>query len=163
MAEITGLPPVADPDSVKLVLGTMPSAASLAAGQYYAHPRNAFWPLLYAAYGAAPDADYEARLRFAASHGIALWDVLAGCEREGSLDAAIRNPVPNDIEALLRRCPGIRTILLNGGKAHAFYTRYAAPGLQRYGLKVLRLPSTSPAHAVPFERKLAAWRVLAEP
>lgn len=163
MGRITGLAPIAGPDSTTLVLGSMPGEASLAAGRYYAHPRNAFWPLVYAAFGAEPETDYEARVRFAASRGIALWDVLAGCERTGSLDTAIRDPEPNDIERLLRRCPGIRRVLLNGGKAYELYIRYAAPKLAPYRLEIVKLPSTSPAHAVPFARKLEAWRIIAAP
>ena len=91
--------------------------------------------------------------RLFSGKGIALWDVLASCEREGSLDAAIREPVPNQVEELLSRYPGIHTIFLNGQKAGAFYRRLIEPKLARR-VESIVLPSSSPARAMPFEKKL---------
>ncbi|MDR0897622.1 MAG: DNA-deoxyinosine glycosylase [Oscillospiraceae bacterium] len=153
-------PPVADADSRVLVLGSMPGVASLVAGQYYAHPRNAFWPLVYGLWDDAPAADYASRLAFLQAHRIALWDAARTCLREGSGDAAIREALPNDLPALFARHPGIHTICCNGQTAAALLLRLL-PGACE-GRAVLRLPSTSPAYTLPFETKLAAWRALRE-
>lgn len=156
-ARLHGLPPLVSGHTRMLVLGSFPSAASLARQQYYAHPQNAFWRLLQTMWPASPmpGADaYPQRCDWLLDKGLGLWDVYASCEREGSLDSAIRQPQVNDLAGLLRRCPELRLIAHNGGESfrHARVTR-------ALGLPVYRLPSTSPANASwSFERKLAAWR-----
>lgn len=155
-----GFPFEAGADARVLVLGSMPGIASLRAGQYYAHPRNAFWPIVFSLWDAPLAADYAQRLAFARAHRIALWDAAHTCEREGSLDADMRRAEPNDFDGLMALAPGIRTVLCNGAASHAIVMRSGFPA--RYGLRVLRMPSTSPAHTMPFEQKRAAWRVLRE-
>ena len=137
----------------------MPGRASLAAGRYYAHPRNAFWPILGALLGFAAEAPYERRLAALADSGIALWDVLASCEREGSLDGAIarQGRTTNDFAALFVSQPGLGTVLCNGGTAHDLFVRRVVPTLPRRPV-VVRLPSTSPAHAKhSLAGKQATW------
>ena len=151
---LQGLAPVASPDTRLLVLGSFPSVASLAAQQYYAHPRNQFWPLLGALWG-RPLADwpYEQRLAFARERGLGIWDVYACCRRPGSLDSDIREATLNDLPALVARLPRLALIAHNGGESARTMriTRALGPA-------VLRLPSTSPANASwSFERKRAAW------
>jgi hypoxanthine-DNA glycosylase len=154
-----GLPPLVTDHTRMLVLGSFPGVASLARQQYYAHPQNAFWRLLQALWSASPmpgAEHYPQRVEWMLDKGLGLWDVYASCEREGSLDTAIRQPEVNDLAGLLRRCPNLRLIAHNGGKSfrHARVTR-------ALGLPVYPLPSTSPANASwSFERKLAAWREL---
>lgn len=136
-----------------LILGTMPGVASLRAGQYYAHPRNQFWDLMGDLFGAGRDLPYARRLARLRAAGIALWDVVAECERAGSLDAAIRGEKPNDLAGLLRRNPRLHTLVFNGQPAERLFRRHfpaRAPALRR-----VVLPSTSPAHAA---RSLAAKR-----
>lgn len=149
------LPPVVARGTRLLVLGSFPGVASLAAGQYYAHPRNQFWPLLGALWGVdLPAMPYAARLAELRRRGVGLWDVYARCRREGSLDSAIEDAEYNDLAGLRRRAPGLRVIAHNGGES-ARAMRFT----RALGLPVLRLPSTSPANASwSFERKLAAWR-----
>lgn len=150
-----GLPPIIDERAEVLILGSFPSTASLAAGQYYAHRQNQFWRILGAVL-AQPlvDMDYAAKQAAVKAAGIAIWDVYASCEREGSLDTAIREGVPNDLARLKKSAPALRRICFNGGTAGRF-ARQMAP----LGLETLILPSTSPANASwSFERKLAAWR-----
>ncbi len=154
---LTGLAPVIDAATRMLILGSFPGAASLAAGQYYAHPRNHLWPILSALTGddlaALP---YAERLPRLLAHGIGLWDVLGACERAGSLDAAIRNPAANDFDRLRRLCPRLEVVGFNGQTAGKF-----APQFTAAGYRTLVLPSTSPAHAsLSFEQKLTAWRRL---
>ncbi len=153
---LTGLPPVVSPATVVLILGSFPGVRSLALQQYYAHPQNQFWKILQAVWPHHPlpmGADsYPKRKDWLLARGLGLWDVYAACEREGSLDAAIRAPVVNDIAAL--HLPKLAAIAHNGGESfrHARHTR-------ALGVPVYPLPSTSPANASwSFERKLAAWR-----
>lgn len=146
-----------------LVVGSMPGVASLQAGRYYAHPRNAFWPIVGAICGFDAGLDYAARLDELRTAGIALWDVLHSCVREGSLDSDIEaaSVEPNDFAGFFASHHAIAAVLCNGGTAFTAYTRRVAPLLPApfAALPVERLPSTSPAHAgVPFADKLSAWQ-----
>jgi hypoxanthine-DNA glycosylase len=156
-ALLGGLPAVCGPDSRLLLLGSFPGAASLAAQQYYAHPQNHFWKILGALWSQSLVAmPYPARLDFIRARGLALWDVYAACERQGSLDSAIRHPVLNDFAGLLGRCPQLRAVAHNGGESF----KHAAK-VQALQLPVSRLPSSSAANASwSFERKLAAWHAV---
>lgn len=149
--------PVAGPGTRVLILGSLPGVASLAAGQYYAHPRNAFWRLAGAVVGAdLVGLAYDVRLAALRRAGLGLWDVIASAERVGSLDAAIRRPERADLAALVATLPGLRAVAFNGAKA-------AAIGRRQIGttaLTLIDLPSSSPAHAVPFDVKRRAWSVL---
>jgi hypoxanthine-DNA glycosylase len=154
---LQGLPPVIGRQTRLVLLGSFPGAASLAAGQYYAHPRNQFWPLL----SALLDEDlvglgYRQRLERLRARGVGLWDVIAECEREGSLDSDIREARYNDLAGLRRRAPQLRAVAHNGGESAR-----AMRVTGQLGLQVYRLPSSSPANASwSFERKLAAWRAV---
>lgn len=157
---VTGFAPVVGKGARVLVLGSMPGVASLRQVQYYAHPRNAFWPLAARIFGFDPGLDYDARLRALQANGVALWDVLQACERPGSLDADIRGDtlVPNDFGAFLACHPSIVRLCFNGAKAAAMFRRHVLPTLAAPKLALFELPSTSPAHAAAsFEQKLAAW------
>ncbi|WP_284335005.1 DNA-deoxyinosine glycosylase [Comamonas sp. NoAH] len=157
MMRLQGLPPVADARTRLVILGSFPGVASLQAQQYYAHPQNKLWPILAALWPehAQPDrSDYAARCEWLLERGLGLWDVYDSCERQGSLDSAIRTPQVNDFPSLQRRCPQLHAVAHNGGESF----KHAAK-LQGLGLKVYKLPSTSPANAaMSFERKLQAWR-----
>ena len=143
----------------------MPGAASLAAGQYYAHPRNHFWPIMRRLLGAGPELPYAKRVRRLKSSGIALWDVLESCVRPGSLDADIEEGsiAVNDFAGFFDAHPRIGAVFFNGAKAESAYRRHVLKGLPAAAgaLPALRLPSTSPAHAaLSFDRKLSVWQVL---
>jgi len=152
---LQGFPPIVNEQTRLLVLGSFPSVASLSAQGYYAHPQNQFWKILGALWNLPlASRPYAQRVQVLLDHGLGVWDVYASCEREGSLDSAIRHPQLNDLASLRQRCPQLRAIAHNGGESfrHARHTR-------ALGLPVERLPSTSPANASwSFERKLAAWR-----
>jgi hypoxanthine-DNA glycosylase len=154
---LTGLAPVIAPNTRILILGSFPGAASLAAQQYYAHPRNLLWPILSALTGEDLAAlPYAERLPRLLAHGFGLWDVLGACERKGSLDADIRKPAANDFARLRELCPLLETVGFNGQTSGKFAPQFAAAGY-----RTLVLPSTSPAHAsLSLERKLALWRSL---
>jgi len=156
-----GFPPVVGVAPQVLVLGSLPGRASIAAGQYYAMPRNAFWSVMADLCGAGPELDYAARLDRLTAAGIALWDVLHAAERPGSLDAAIvtASEQANDIAALIRRHRSIRVIAFNGKTAAVLFRRHIAPVLARDDLSFVSLPSTSPAHAaMNRETKIRHWR-----
>ena len=141
--------PIADPDAGLLILGSMPGQESLAAHQYYANRRNAFWKIMAQWLGFDPNASYEARLCELKTAHIALWDVLQSCTRVGSLDAKIDadSITVNDFPAFFAKHDRIRAVFFNGAKAESAYRRYVLPTVGTVPLSYLRLPSTSPAHA----------------
>ena len=148
--------PVVDADTRILILGSLPGDASLAAAQYYAHPRNQFWRLLGAVL-AVPLADlpYPQRLAAMQQHGVGLWDVVAEASRRGSLDSAIRDARANPLAELVASLPALRVVAFNGQTAGK-----AAPQLAASGVPVLVLPSSSPAHTLAFDKKLQEWQAL---
>jgi len=153
-------PPVVDHRARVLVLGTLPGEESLRLQQYYAHPRNLFWPILFALFDSAPVADYQAKLAFALAQQLALWDVCMVGEREASADSTIRRETPNAIDRLLDAHPSIGAVAFNGTGARRLYDRHFR---RRPHLIYLAMPSTSPAHArLDFAAKLARWRGLRE-
>ncbi|HEY0665958.1 MAG TPA: DNA-deoxyinosine glycosylase [Gallionella sp.] len=161
MPAIQSFPPIENPDAHILILGSMPGKASLQAGQYYAHPRNAFWPIMGELFGAAPALSYAARLIKLQSAGIALWDVLASCTRHGSMDADIEvgSIRANDFASFFRAHPQIAQVYFNGAMAEQCFHKYVLPTLGHPALHFQRLPSTSPANAsMSYEQKRDAWR-----
>jgi hypoxanthine-DNA glycosylase len=166
---LRGFPPIERADARVLILGTMPGAASLAAARYYAHRRNAFWPIMEALLHWPAGADYETRTGWLRDAGIALWDVLRECHREGSLDTAIESDSMrlNDFVGFFRAHRHIRCVACNGTAAERLFRAQALPALRQRLWSagdaaepvLLRLPSTSPAHAGRrLEAKLDAWR-----
>lgn len=156
---LQGLGPVVDANTCLVVLGSFPGVASLTAQQYYGHPRNHFWPILAAIWQLElVPLPYAKRIGAMQARGLGLWDVYARCEREGSLDSAIKRARFNDLESLKQRAPRLQAIAHNGGESAR-----ALKHTQSLGVAVHRLPSTSPANASwSFERKLAAWRAVFE-
>lgn len=162
MRPLYGFPPIARATARILVLGSMPGVASLRAGEYYAHPHNRFWPIMGEILGFDAGAPYARRKAALMKAGIALWDVVASCEREGSLDASIAEDsiVANDFAGFLAAHRRIARVCFNGRKAEAAWRRHvlpqwAVPPALEYRL----LPSTSPAHAgMGYRSKLRHWR-----
>jgi TDG/mug DNA glycosylase family protein len=160
-AKCVGFKAVERGDARVLILGTLPSVESLKRQQYYAKTQNSFWKIMGKLVGATPDLPYEERLKRLTEHGIALWDVCAAAEREGSLDADIQSPTPNGFASFFKAHPDIELICFNGQAAEKLFRRYVKPRLPENVLLVpgLILPSTSPAYAgMPFEQKLSRWR-----
>lgn len=156
--------PIADESSQVLILGSMPGKASLRAGEYYAHPRNAFWKIVGTLLGIDPAAPYESRVATLLERRIALWDVLASCTRATSLDSDIEESsiVINDFAEFFRTHEKIRSVCFNGAKAEQLYRKHLLPELAGAGeLQYHRLPSTSPAHAaLSHTAKVGAWRAV---
>lgn len=151
---LRGFPPIIDERVERLILGSFPSAASLAAGQYYAHPRNQFWPILGRLLGEPlAELPYAKRPPRVLAHHVGIWDVYGACERPGSADTAIRKGRPNAFRRLRHLAPHLRDVAFNGTAAARF-----RPLFEQAGFAVRVLPSTSPAHAGrSFEGKLALW------
>jgi len=165
MADIQSFPPVVDQNARVLILGSIPGKASLEAGQYYAHPRNQFWPIMAELLGSSSLSDYAAKIRMLLDARIALWDVMKSCYRPGSLDTAIAKEtiVANDFQGFFGAHPHIRHVFFNGVAAEQAFCRLVLPELNGDTLTLQRLPSTSPAHAaLSCQQKLQNWHVIRE-
>lgn len=151
-------PAVITPAARILILGTMPGEESLKRHEYYANPRNQFWRIMQALFDVPSRWVYADRVAGLQQNHIALWDVLHSCERIGSTDRAIKNAVPNDFASLFAEYPGLKVIVFNSLNASKLFKRWV--GVNTSNLQKLILPSTSPAAAITFEKKVAAWAVL---
>ncbi|WP_240647623.1 DNA-deoxyinosine glycosylase [Paenibacillus nanensis] len=172
MSRIYSFPPIIDERARVLIAGTAPSVKSLEHGQFYGHPQNFFWRIMYGLFGEkepgqieypAPDPVYENRIAFIQQHGVALWDIIGSCEREGSLDANIKEEIPNDFPGLLAQYPGIRCIAFNGGKAFDTFRKAFGKHPAFAHIAKLKLPSSSPIptkHMRNLEDRIGAWRVI---
>lgn len=147
--------PIYDKNSKILLLGTMPSPASLKAGMYYSHPNNNFWRILALLTNDSCGTTNEEKKRFLLRNRIAVWDTLKSCTRPGASDSQIKNAAANDIASLIVKAPLITAVFLNGSAAYRYYVRYQSAGIS---LPFFRLPSTSPANCgVTFAEKLESW------
>jgi hypoxanthine-DNA glycosylase len=149
--------PVFDENSRVLVLGSFPSVKSREEMFFYGHPQNRFWRVTAAVFGAETPKTVAEKREFLLSNGIALWDVLASCDIEGSADSTIKNAVPNDLSCILSAAK-IEKIFVNGKTAEKYYNKYMKKTL---GREAVCLPSTSPANAAwGIERLAEAWSAL---
>ena len=148
--------PVIYPDSKILILGTMPGEKSLELQEYYGNRGNQFWRLLFTLFNEGMTQDYNLKLDLLQRHRIAVWDVLEGCEREGSLDSNIKREVPNDLIGFYERYPNISHVFFSSKNAAAYYDRYIG---RTQGIAYETLPSPSGANATrSFAEKLAEWK-----
>lgn len=155
---IESFDPEIDDNSKVLILGTMPSKESLNKGEYYANPRNQFWPIISSVLGINPELPYPERRTLLIKSGIALWDVLASCERPDSSDSKITNEVANNFKELFEDYKSIRYVFFNGTNAAGFFKKHVAIELP-FPSGII-LPSTSPAHTITLEKKVAAWSII---
>ncbi|WP_299176660.1 DNA-deoxyinosine glycosylase [uncultured Chryseobacterium sp.] len=152
---ISSFSPIIDHASKILILGSIPGVKSLEKQQYYAHPQNAFWKIIFTLFNEDFTEDYSQKLRILKKHHIALWDVIDSCERKGSLDSEIRNEEANQIAELLEEHPDIKAIFCNGGKSYKNLQKILG---KNFRIPVYLLPSTSPLHTISLERKLDEWK-----
>lgn len=160
---LQGFPPVSRPDIKTLILGSMPGKDSLAAREYYAHRRNAFWPIITEIYGVPVDLDYTSRIELLLDNGTGIWDVIMNCQRKSSLDAHIEESsiVVNDFASFFRQHSQLNLICFNGAKAEQTFKRYIEPHMADNSFRRVRLPSTSPANArMSFQQKFKAWNTI---
>lgn len=158
--ETPGLRLLSGEDPSIIILGSFPSKISLEKGEYYANRRNSFWRIMEAIFGIDAALPYEMRVKGLFGEGIALWDVVSDCSREGSSDSKIRGVVPNDIPGFLSENPTVKCIALNGVTGAGRWFRKIFDDLPDYpGVTVLTLKSTSPANAAySFDQKVADWK-----
>lgn len=152
---IFSFPPIISNDSKILILGSIPGVKSLEKQQYYGHPQNKFWKIIFELFNEEFTEDYDERLNVLKKHHIALWDVIDSCERKGSLDSEIKNEEANQIEELLEDYPNITAIFCNGGKSYKNLQKLLGKNIK---IPIYLLPSTSPLHTISFERKLEEWK-----
>lgn len=157
MERIHSFPPVADKECKILILGSMPGIESLKRKEYYGHPRNSFWKIIFALTGNEETEDYSIKKKIMLDHNIALWDVISNCRRPGSLDSDIHDDEPNDFRTFFKSYPNINFVFFNGTKAYETYRKKV--GFEE-DKSYVRLPSTSPAHAINFMEKLESWKVI---
>ena len=160
MQTIQSFTPISDQSARVLILGSMPGAQSLRAGQYYAHPRNGFWRIMAELYGVDSTAPYTVRTAQLTHAGVAVWDVLQRCRRKGSLDSAIESGtrVANDFRTFFATHPNISIIGFNGSEAQQSFRRFVQSDVDTAHMRLIRLPSSSPAHAIKLETKIAQWK-----
>ena len=156
---IFSFPPIIDDHSEIIILGSIPGVRSLEKQQYYGHPQNKFWKIIFELLNEEFTEDYDQRIQILKKHHIALWDVIDSCERKGSLDSEIKNEEANQIEELLENYPNIQAIFCNGGKSYKNLQKILG---KNYKIPVFLLPSTSPLHTVSFEKKLEEWKRILE-
>jgi hypoxanthine-DNA glycosylase len=152
---ISSFPPFVNSHTEILILGTMPGITSLKKQEYYAHPRNHFWKIIYTLFNNIPvSVVFNEKISFLKMHRIGLWDVLENCERKGSLDVHIKNQTENDFESLFQEFPGITKIVFNGKESYRYFNKKFG---QLKGISYHVMPSTSPANTMSFENKLKIW------
>lgn len=152
---IASFPPIIDENSKILILGSIPGIKSLEMQQYYAHPQNKFWKILFEILGEEFTTDYHEKIKFLHQNHIALWDVIDTCERKSSLDSDIKNEEANKISELLEKHPNVKAIFCNGQKSFKNLQQILG---KNFHLPIFVMPSTSPANAgVPYPEKLAQW------
>lgn len=154
-SRIFSFPPIIDHDSKIIILGSIPGVKSLEKQQYYGHPQNKFWKIIFELLNEKFTEDYDQRIQILKKHHIALWDVIDSCERKGSLDSEIKNEEANQIGELLEDHLNMKAIFCNGGKSYKNLQKILG---KNYKIPVFLLPSTSPLHTVSFEKKLEEWK-----
>lgn len=157
---IEGFPPILGDNPKVLILGSMPSVRSLEKHEYYGHPRNRFWPLMLRLLsGHKEEMSYEERTELVKRSRIAIWDSIAVCRRNGSLDSDIADARPNPVDRLVESCPSIEWVFFNGREAErVFRQAFPSKAQGEGGLRFACLPSTSPANAAwSFEKLADAW------
>lgn len=152
---ISSFPPFIDEQSKILILGSIPGVKSLEKQQYYAHPQNKFWKIIFELFNEEFTEDYSERINILKKNHIAIWDVIDSCERKGSLDSEIKNEEANPIEELLESYPNIQAIFCNGGKSYKNLQKLLG---KNFRIPIHLLPSTSPLHTISFERKFEDWK-----
>ncbi len=153
---IQSFSPIVDENSEILILGSVPGIRSLEMNEYYAHPQNTFWRILFQIFNEDFTNHYQEKILFLKKHHIALWDVIESCERKGSTDATIKNEDENDIVSLLDSYPNIKAIFCNGQKSYKNLIKILG---KNFRLPIYVLPSTSPLHTISLDEKYKIWSV----
>ncbi len=154
---ISSFPPIIDKNSKILILGSIPGAKSLEKQEYYGHPQNKFWKIIFELFNEEFTENYTDKIDVLIRNHIALWDVLDSCERKGSLDSEIKNEEANPILELLEKHEKISAIFCNGGKSFKALQQILG---KNFKIPIILLPSTSPLHTISFAEKLEKWKII---
>ena len=154
---ISSFPPIISNDAKILILGSVPGVKSLEMQEYYAHPQNKFWKIIFELFNENFSEDYLEKIKILKKNKIAVWDVIDSCERVGSLDTTIKNEESNDILQLLKKYQNIKTIFCNGGKSYKNLQKIVG---KNFEIPIYLLPSTSPLHTISFEKKLESLKII---
>ena len=157
MERISSFPPIISKSSKILILGSVPGIKSLEMQEYYAHPQNKFWKILFEIFEEDFTINYSEKIKFLEKNNVAVWDVIDSCERQGSLDTKILNEVANDISKLLEEFPNIEAIFCNGQKSFKNLNKILSENFQ---IPLFALPSTSPSYTISFQNKLEQWKTI---
>ena len=157
MNRISSFPPLISEDSKVLILGSVPGIKSLEMQEYYAHPQNKFWRILFELFDEEFTTDYCGKIKLLKKYKIGVWDVIDSCQRKGSLDTEIKNENHHNILKLLEDFPSIKVIFCNGQKSFKTLNKILPNDLE---IPIVVLPSTSPAYTIPYEKKLQEWSVI---
>lgn len=158
---LKGFSPIINSNSYIIILGSFPGVQSLKKQEYYGHPRNQFWRLVYTLFDKEVDNDYNKKKKFLLSRRIALWDVIDSCKRKGSLDSNIKDYAANQLNQLFIDYPNIKHIFFNGFKAEKVFNKTVDFDILK-DKAFTRLPSSSPARTMRFEEKLNQWKIIRE-
>lgn len=151
------IPPLYDGNSKTLILGSFPSVKSREAAFFYGHPQNRFWAVIAEVLGCEKPVTVEEKTRLILENNLAMWDVIASCEIEGSADSTIKNVTANDLSVIIENSK-VERIIVNGKTAEKYYNKYT---YSKTGIKAICLPSTSPANAAwSFEKLVDAWKII---
>ena len=151
------IPPLYNENSKSLILGSFPSVKSRESEFFYGHPQNRFWTVAAAVLGYPKPETVEEKKKMILDNNLAMWDVIASCEIEGSADSTIKNATANDLSEIIASSK-IDRIFVNGKTAEKYYNKYTYPKTK---IKAICLPSTSPANAVwNLERLIEAWKII---
>lgn len=154
---ISSFPPIIDKNSKIIILGSIPGVKSLEKQEYYGHPQNKFWKIIFELFNEEFSEDYTEKIKILKKNHIALWDVIDSCERKGSLDSEIKNEEANPILELLEKHQKISAIFCNGGKSFKILQQILG---KNFKIPIIQLPSTSPLHTISFEKKLENWKII---
>lgn len=159
MSNVNSFPPLIDKRSEILILGSMPGVESIQRQQYYAHSRNQFWKIIYAIFSVELEEGYEQKLEFLKKKRIALWDVIASCNRDGSLDVNIKEETANDFSNLFQEYTMLKGVFFNGAKAYETYKKLVGMRAESK-IDFVKLTSTSPANTKNFAQKFEEWKIV---
>ena len=152
----TSFDPISNVDTTILILGTMPGDKSLELGEYYGHSRNKFWKIISTITDNDLPLSYSDKKELLRKSKIGIWDVAHKANRKGSLDSAIENEEPNDLDNFISTHKNLKVIGFNGTKSQALFDKYFD---RKSDLKYIPLPSTSPANTgIDFDNICKLWR-----
>ena len=152
--------PISNEETEILILGSMPGDRSIELNEYYGHARNRFWKILATITNNELPITYDEKRELLLKEKIGVWDIVHKANRKGSMDSAIKNEKPNDLEWFIESHKNLKIIAFNGKKSEALFNKYFG---RKENIKYIPLPSSSPANAgINFENICKIWKQIKE-